>query len=109
MPHIKGKPSIIGTVLRTDAPSRPAARTPSLYAARGFPRAIGSQSPPGPRPSHPTPTACYRKRRGPNDGYARPPRTVRTDNCPGRVWIRGRLHSEAAIIARARLNSGLTP
>jgi hypothetical protein len=110
-----GKPEITGSVLRSDTRSRPIAREPSLYPARGFPSARSSSSPIGPRPVHPSPVQCYRTRStryaGPQPATLPPlPRSIRTDNCPAPVRRRKRrLITEAAFIARARLNTGLTP
>ena len=107
-----GRPTIIGTVLRSDARPRPVAREPSLYQARGFPTMVGHCQPgPGPRPDHPSPTTAYRKRNtkrrrslSPMPGNGAAPvlgRSCRTTGVPSRL--------EILAVARARFNTGLTP
>ena len=116
-----GKPLVTGSVLRSDTRQRPAAREPSLLPASGFPRAIGLSSPTGPRPVHPGPVQCYRKRntkgrrsttitRGTPDAPPMLTRTITGIGLPVPVRNRrGRRVTDAVLVARARFNTGLTP
>jgi hypothetical protein len=114
MPTIFGKPSIVYPVLRADARQRPAARNPSLDRARGFPTAFSTikANPLGPAPTEaPSPPIALArktvKRRHANAPLAT---GIRTSDCPRLITRRGsRRITEAAFIARARLNTGLTP
>jgi hypothetical protein len=99
MPTIFGKPSIVYPVLRADARQRPAARNPSLDRARGFPTVA-------PTP----PISLSRKTVKARHSSAPSASGIRTSDCPRLITRRGsRRITEAAFIARARLNTGLTP
>lgn len=116
-----GKPLVTGSVLRSDSRSRPTAREPSLLPASGFPRAIGLSSPPGPRPVHPEPVQCYRKRNtkrrrstsichGTPDAPPMLSRSITGIGLPVPVRNRnGRRVTDAVLVAQARFRTGLTP
>lgn len=108
--RVFGKPTITGSVLRADSRPRPVAVEPSQLPARGFPihTSFDRVSRLGPDPTLiPSALIPLHRPRGPKS-RARNPRagtrhipSIRTVGCPSRT--------EAAAIARARFNTGLTP